>query len=373
MSIRRLIGQHLIIGLKGTTLLREEEDLIVRNNIGGVVLMGRNCESPEQVFDLIDRVQALRSRMQDRVPVFVSVDMEGGRVLRMRGDSFTPWPALAKIGEIGSASVAYQFAHQMAEELVALGFNLNFAPCLDVLANSQSTVIGDRALGSDPEVVAKLGSAIARGYLKSGLLPCGKHFPGHGHTPVDSHHDLPVDQRTKADLERGDLEPYRRSFRAKLPLVMSAHLMMPSLDPDWPVSLSSQVITGLLKAELRFRGLVVTDDLGMKALSARWSLEEIAVRALQAGNHLLLNCNELDFAERALAAIETAVGEKKLSLNSLTENVKQIHDLKASLAEAKRPARAAALSLIASEKNRRLAEAIASGHVPADLLTQPSG
>ena len=269
---RRFIGQQMMIGLQGPELLREEEEFIVRNNIAGVILFQRNCETPEQIAALTRKLQSLTQRMVDRAPLFIGIDMEGGRVQRLK-KPFTTWPAVARIGQINSASLAYRFSFAMATELRAVGINMDFAPCLDVLTNPQNQVIGDRSLGLDPEAVGKIGSAMIRGFIKSGVISCGKHFPGHGNTSIDSHEALPIENKSLKDLESCELIPFRRCFRAKLPMVMSSHIQFPQIDPVWPGTLSSDILTNVLREQVRFRGVTITDDLGMKALTLHHSTD----------------------------------------------------------------------------------------------------
>ncbi|RYZ64453.1 MAG: beta-N-acetylhexosaminidase, partial [Proteobacteria bacterium] len=326
--MRHAIGQQIIIGLQGLTLTSDEAKFIVDNNIGGVILFKRNVESPEQVRNLCAELQALRHKMPNKAPLFISIDMEGGRVHRLK-PPFTQWPALAHVGKIDSTSVAFRFAQAMGDELRAVGINLDYAPSIDIFNNPQNTVIGDRALSTKADVVAKLGSALVRGYLKADIIACAKHFPGHGHTLVDSHVGLPVEEKTLEELDAEELEPFKKVFRARLDLVMVAHIMFPKIDPDWPVSLSEIFIQKILREQMRYRQLVISDDLDMGALKNNWDKATIATRALQAGNNILLYCNEPDSPHIALDAVEKAVTDGTLSKDTVEENAKKVLALKA--------------------------------------------
>lgn len=244
--MRHEIGQQMIIGLAGTTLQKDEANFIVENNIGGVILFKRNTESPEQIHKLTSDLQALRHRMPTRAPLIISIDMEGGRVHRLQ-PPFTKWPALSHVGKLESTSVAFRFAQAMGDEMRAVGINLDFAPAIDILTNPQNTVIGDRALSANPETVAKLGSALVRGYIKSDIIACAKHFPGHGDTFVDSHVGLPVENKTLEELEARELEPFKKVFRSKLDMLLTAHIKFPKIDPDWPASLSEIFLKKILR------------------------------------------------------------------------------------------------------------------------------
>jgi beta-N-acetylhexosaminidase len=368
--VRHQIGQQLIIGLKGLRLEKEEADFIVKNNVGGIVLFSRNVDSPEQIRELCIEVQALRSRMHDKAPLFISIDMEGGRVHRLK-PPFTKWPALASVGKIDSTSVAFRFAQAMGDELKSVGINFDYAPCLDIFTNPQNTVIGDRALGTSPEVVSRLGSALIRGYVKSGVLACGKHFPGHGNTLIDSHVGLPVEDKTLEELEEVEFEPFKKAMRARLDFIMAAHIKFPKIDPTWPASLSEIFLKKILRDQLRFRGLVITDDLDMGALKNNYPKPVIAVRALQAGCNVLLYCNETDSPPTAIEAIERAIEDGKLSAEVVANNHKMILDLKKEKLTHNEPASVDEITTIVGHpEHMRLAKAIAAGSVPADLLTQ---
>lgn len=363
------IGQLLFIGIRGPTLFQDEAEFIVKNNIGGVILFARNIESPEQVHALCTHLQSLRHKSRDKLPLFIGVDQEGGRVARLKAP-FTQWPPVAYLGKLDSTSVAFKFAFNMGTELRAVGINLDFAPCVDVFTNPKNTVIGDRAVGGDPEQVAKITSALVRGYIKSGIIPCAKHFPGHGNTLADSHHEMPVENSDLERLRNVEMLPFKKVFRARLDMVMTSHIKFPAVDPEWPVTLSEKFIRDILRGELRFRNLVVTDDLGMKALASNFSTGEIAVRALKAGCDLLLYCNEFDHPAIALEALDKAVKDHVLTAKQIDESYNRVVTLKKDVLKTPDPQPfETAASLIGHADHQRLAVAIREGSVPADLLT----
>ena len=325
-----LIGQQFIIGLSGEELTREESHFIIENNIGGVVLFTRNLKSVEQIHKLVSDLQGLcrKQKMKDSLPLFISVDMEGGRVHRLKAP-FTFWPAVKNLGDINSSSIAFQFASQMGQELKVMGFNLNYAPCVDILTNPENEVIGDRALGSQTQIVTRLASALVRGYIKSGVLSCAKHFPGHGATSVDSHFNLPVDQKNLKELEeQGDLLPFKKVIQSRVDMIMTAHIHYPNIDPKLPVTLSPLFIKKLLGQALRFRGLVITDDLDMEALTKNFNKEDIPVLALQAGANILLYCHELQSPMAAMESIRKALGKGLIQPEVIRENFERIQSIK---------------------------------------------
>jgi beta-N-acetylhexosaminidase len=362
------IGQLLIIGIRDKVLTQDEAEFIITNNIGGVILMGRNVESPQQVHELCKSIQSLRHKTRDKLPLFIGVDNEGGRVMRLKAP-FTVWPALAKLGKIDSTSLAFKFGMGMATELKAVGINLDFAPCVDVLTNPKNTVIGDRSLSSDPEQVAKLASALVRGYIKGEVIPCAKHFPGHGNTMLDSHEVLPIEDSTIERLREVEMVPFKKVFRARLDMVMTSHIKFPKVDAEWPVSLSEKFIQGILRGELRFRNIVVSDDLDMKALANNFKVDEIPVRAIQAGTDILLYCNEFDHPQIAIEALNKAVKDHKISAKQIDESFNRVVTLKKDvLTKPDAEDFSKTAKFIGSAENQRLATAIASGDVPADLL-----
>ena len=359
--MEKLIGQQLIVGLSGESLTDGEARFIVENNIGGVILFERNLKSIEQIYQLIDEIQGLRHRMIKPFPLFISIDMEGGRVHRLKSP-FTFWPPLKNLGEIGSPSMAFQFAHKMGQELKAIGFNLNYAPCVDVLTNPENKVIGDRSLASEPGVVSKLATALVRGYIKSEVLCCVKHFPGHGATPVDSHHQLPVDQRSLKDIENdGDIAPYKKAFQSRVDLLMTAHIHYPNIDPRFPVTLSPFFIKKFLRQALGFRGLVITDDLNMKAVSENFDQNEIPILALKAGANILLYCNEFSASVRAVENLKKAVKDGLIGEDLIRKNLEMIQNLKmAKLKKLENPlSLEEAKKIIGNENHREFARAVA--------------
>jgi beta-N-acetylhexosaminidase len=366
--MREKIGPSLIVGIQGTSLASEEAAFLIRENIGGIILFKRNFESPRQLFDLSTELRSVAKRKGDKTPFFISVDQEGGRVARFRAP-FTEWPPMGTVGKLDSATVAFKVAQVLAQELSAVGINLNFAPSVDVFTNPQNTVIGDRSLSSDPEIVAKLGSALVRGMIKGGVIPVAKHFPGHGNTLIDSHEELPIENKTLEELDKCELEPFKKVFRARLSVVMSSHLLFPKIDPKWPVSLSEIFLKNILRDQLRYRGLIISDDLDMKALTKHHAKGDIAVRALQAGSNILCYCNEPDSPAIAIDAIEKAVRDKVLPLQLLQDNAARILALKTDSGFDTTPlVWSESEKLIGASAHRALSDAVRAGAVPASLL-----
>jgi beta-N-acetylhexosaminidase len=311
MKLNELVGQLTLIGISGHTLTTDEKKFIVENNISGVVLFSRNVAEPKQIYNLCHEIQELRHLMADKAPLFIGIDMEGGRVHRLKAP-FTQWPPLKTIGDLDAPTVAFQFALQMGLELMAVGINLDFAPCVDIFNNPENTVIGDRAVSSDYLMVEKMTSALVRGYLKSGIFSCAKHFPGHGYTVIDSHEELPIEPHDLQRLHDVELLPFKKAFRSKVDMVMTGHISFPKIDPKWPVTLSELFLKNMIKEEMKYRGLIITDDLDMKAMAKHYDKGEIPVRSLEAGADLLLYCNEPDSPPVAIAAVVKAIESGRL-------------------------------------------------------------
>jgi beta-N-acetylhexosaminidase len=366
--MRNKIGQLFFIGISGHRLTDAEKQFIVENNIGGIVLFARNVSTPQQVHALCSEIQGLRRQTADKAPFFIAIDMEGGRVARLK-DPFTVWPPLKHLGDIDSPTLSFHFAHSMGVELRSVGINLDFAPCVDTFTNPRNTVIGDRAISTDPEIVSKHCSALVRGYMKADVIPCAKHFPGHGNTLVDSHEDLPVENADLERLREVELKPFMRSFRSRVPMVMTGHLSFPSIDPKWPVTLSEIFLKKIAREEMRYRGLIITDDLDMKAMAKYYGAEEIPVRALEAGADLLLYCNEPESPPKALAAVEKAVRDGRVSTSQIDDIYKRVLELKKDMLASPEPwPLEKALSVIGNPEHQRISKAMRAGQVPEGLV-----
>lgn len=285
-GLRRLVGQLLVVGFEGRAASSRLLQRIATGQVGGVVLFARNIASPGQVARLNRQLRAAAPRGQ---PLLVGVDQEGGRVQRLR-EPMTRWPPMARLGQLDDVNLTEAVGEALGQDLAALGFNLDFAPVLDVVTSLDNTVIGDRSFGADPELVARHGMALAQGLLRGGVLPCGKHFPGHGGPVADSHHSLPLERRSLEQITEVDLLPFKAAVAAGLPLLMTAHVLYESIDHQSPGTLSWPICHDLLRQEVGFQGALISDDLEMKAISGGSSAGEAALRALMSGVDLLLMC-----------------------------------------------------------------------------------
>ena len=299
-ELRRQAGQLAIAGFAAHSIPAELKSLAREFDLGGIILFARNVESPEQVADVARQAQELAREL----PLWVSVDQEGGRVARLRSP-FTVWPAMHTLGRSGDVQLAARFARALAAELRAVGITLDFTPVLDIHTNPRNPVIGDRALADTADDVARLGTAIIETLQNEGIAACGKHFPGHGDTVADSHHELPLVEHPPDRLDAVELVPFKAAIAAGVAGVMTAHLLVPALDDERPATLSPAIVTGLLKEKLGFGGVVFTDDINMKAISARFSTAQATLRAVSAGCDVVLMCG--DSQQEQFAGLEAIV------------------------------------------------------------------
>ena len=323
MTIRDTVGQLVMVGFQGTELSRTFLDWLEEYRPGGVILFSRNLEDPEQVARLTNTLQ----EHTFNPPLLIAIDEEGGRVSRLpRG--FTTFPAASRVAACHASDVAYEMAGVTAQELRAVGINMNLAPVLDVNSNPANPIIGDRAYGTQPEQVCTYGMAVMQGLEDHGIIPCGKHFPGHGDTMTDSHHVLPVVEADRARLDAVELEPFRQAIRRGLPTVMTAHVRYPALDAEAPATLSPSILTDLLRSRLGFEGVTLTDDMEMRAILDHQPIGEASVRAVQAGADMVVICHQQEQQGEAIAAIEHALERGELSWERLTASVARIQALK---------------------------------------------
>jgi beta-N-acetylhexosaminidase len=273
---KKRAGQRLIVGFSGTSPSAEFLEFCRVARPAGFILFGRNIEEPSQVRELNRELATL---VPDENPALLSVDQEGGRVRRIKE---IDWPPMRTVGNLDHLPSTDALARAMAEEIRALGFNLDFAPVADVDSNPQNPVIGDRSFGRDPEMVARQVVAWTQAMQSEGVICCAKHYPGHGDTSVDSHLDLPVVDKDPDDIWHMEQVPFRAVVQAGVAMVMTAHVLFPALDEEVPATMSQPILQGWLRERLGFTGVICSDDMEMKAVRGRYQLEhqlDLASRA----------------------------------------------------------------------------------------------
>jgi beta-N-acetylhexosaminidase len=355
MTPHDAIGQLFILGFEGSRSSEPLKAFVRECNPGGLMLFSRNVGSPEEVAELTAALQAAAP-----TPLFIAIDQEGGRVARL-GPPFTQWPSPSVVGAVGSIKLTYALGEAIARELLAVGINMNMAPVLDVQTNPANPVIGDRSFGADPQMVAQLGTAFFWGHRDVGVLAVGKHFPGHGDTAVDSHLALPVVPHELARLLEVELAPFIEVIGEGIGALMTAHLLLPALDPERPATLSAPILTDLLRGRMRFSGLVMSDDLLMRGIADSTPPGEAAVRFLEAGGDLILICQDETAQREALAAVAEAVERGRLSEARVEESRDRIARAKAQyVRQASSVSSDALRQVVGCDAHRRLAEFLRS-------------
>lgn len=331
MSLEDKLGQMLMPGIAKTFVDEGAAQVISTYHVGGIWITSRNILNSNQAGELTAALAAVQAQTMPAVPLFISIDHEGGMVNRFPyGGGVTAFPSAMALGATGDPALAYLMALYQAQELRALGFNMNLAPVLDVNQDKLNPVIGIRSFGADPAQVAAFGEQYSLGLQAGGVIGVAKHFPGHGNVAVDSHFDLPVVPGDLAALEATDLLPFQRVLRVGLPGVMAGHLMLPALDPDLPASLSPAILDGYLRQRLGFGGVILTDDITMGALARYRGRGEAVVLAVLAGADLLPIDTTDPLAETAGArdALWTAVQTGRLTVERIDASVRRILQLK---------------------------------------------
>jgi beta-N-acetylhexosaminidase len=295
-TARSILAQSFVVGVPGPMASGRDLRLAGAEGLGGIILFARNVESPVQVWELNYHLRRAAAEA-DRLPLFIMVDQEGGSVARLH-EPFCDGPGLAEFADADALTLKAHGA-RLGRELAAAGFNWNLAPVLDVHA-VDGGIMALRSLGSDPERVAELGAAFIAGQQEAGCLACAKHFPGIGRTTADTHKVRPRVGLSRDQLEAMELRPFRRAASAGVAGIMICHAVFEALDPDRPASLSERVIQGVLREDIGFTGLTLSDDLEMGALAAELEPDEAAVQAYLAGCDIMLICHRPDLALSAL-------------------------------------------------------------------------
>lgn len=331
MSVDEQIGQLLMVGFSGKEPTPEILDLIQSGYVGGIILFTRNLDSPRQILQLTSALQEAARNAGHPYPLLIATDQENG-IVRRTGSATTFFPGNMALGAINSQTATEAVARATGQELRALGITMNLAPDVDISNNPANPVIGVRSFGSDPDLVARLGTNAVMGYQAAGVVATIKHFPGHGDTDTDSHLALPVVPFDIERLESVELKPFRRAIEAGAEslAVMTAHVAVPAItgSSTLPATLASEVINGLLRSRVGFDGVVITDCLEMRAISAGVGIAEGAVRALQAGADIVLISHRYDRQMAGLTAIREAVEQGVLSATVVQTAAERVLRLK---------------------------------------------
>lgn len=328
MTLEQKIGQMFICGFHSLVPDDQIKKLIQEHHLGGVIYFRRNIGDPEQVANLSASLQKL-SADQGNLPLWIAIDQEGGMVARIDHKRVSRIPGNMALGATGNPDYSYEVSRVSAEELLQLGINMNFAPCLDVNNNARNPVIGVRSFGEDPERVAEHGVAVIKAFQEKGLSAAAKHFPGHGDTNVDSHMGLATVEHDLDRLQQVELKPFIEAIRAGVDVIMTAHVIFPAIEPERiPATLSRPVLTGLLREDLAYDGIIVTDCLEMHAIAKFFGIGEGAVKAIEAGADVVLVSHTLNDQIEAIEAVKHAVRTGRISEKTIDAAVTRILALK---------------------------------------------
>ncbi|MGI9058294.1 MAG: glycoside hydrolase family 3 protein [Ktedonobacteraceae bacterium] len=325
MSLAQKLGQMVIVEFYGATVNTDLSQMIQGNQIGGVLIENKNgnAQSRTQLVSLNAAMQKAAA-----VPLFISTDFEGGVVNELRQITGERTSEQA-IGATGNPTMAYNAGRSAATDLTGLGLNVNFMPIVDVLTNPNNPGLPMRTFGSDPTLVTNMGRAYLKGLTDGGVIGCLKHFPGLGSANLDPHLALPTMNRSLATLNAVDLVPYRTMINEGIvPMVMVTHILNPQLDPNLPTSLSPNVVTGLLRKQLNFQGVIISDTLWMGGISNTYSLAQAAVLAVKAGTDLLLGPRGLADTQHMIYGLQQAVMSGQISQAQIDASVTRILTMK---------------------------------------------
>lgn len=352
MTLEEKVGQLMIVGFDGLVVNQHARSMINKYKVGGIILFDRNMDNPKQVTELINELQDLADQQKYKIPLFMCVDQESGIVVRMK-EKVTPAPSQQKLSHKGNENDVKLFAELTGTELALMGFNVDFAPVLD-LSDSDS-----RSYGSDPNRTAQLAKAAVNAYYQAGLFATLKHFPGIGRAKVDLHIDPDTISTDRDLLERTDLEPFKQIIQSvdnQQYFVMVSHLYYINYDPDYPASVSPAIMKDLLRKQLGYSGVVITDDMEMGALTKKYSFSEMGYLALAGGADILLVCHDIEHEAEVYNGVIKAVADGKLSVERIDESVRRVLKMKMSRLTFERKSPLAAAANVRSTRNMETLE-----------------
>lgn len=322
LTLEEKIGQMLIVSYSSSYVDEDLKNAIINNKPGGFILFSENITNFENTKKFIDEIKSFSD-----IPMFISIDQEGGKVQRLQNLedlNVSKIPDMLSLGKTNNETLAYEIGTLMAKELNVFGINMNFAPVIDIIENENS-FIGNRSFGSDVDTVVKMSNSLAKGLEENNVIAVYKHFPGHGSTIEDSHYKLPVINKTKIELKEKELVPFENAINNGAKVIMIGHIAIPEIDGNTPASLSKKIIKELLKNEMNYNGLVITDALNMKAITDNYSEKEIYEMAINAGVDLLLMPSS---SSSAIKLIKESISEGIINEEHINKSVKKILTLK---------------------------------------------
>lgn len=325
MSLEEKIGQLLIIGLEDKVVNDTTRIMIEEYKVGGFIYFARNIESNIQLLNLTKDLKSLNEN--NPAPLFVSIDEEGGRVSRLPKE-YKRLPESKTIGDLNDSELSYEYGQLLGLRLNTIGINLNFAPVLDINSNPNNPVIGNRSFGKTADVVSTNGIALLKGIESTGVIPTVKHFPGHGDTSIDSHINLPIVNKKLKELKDLELIPFKLAIEENVDMIMVAHILFPELDPLYPSTMSKKILTELLREDLGYDGVVISDDMTMGAIIENYTLDVAVLEFLKAGGDIALICHGQDNPIKVINFIKESINNGEITLEEIDEKVYRILSLK---------------------------------------------
>lgn len=325
MTLEQKIGQIILVGIAGTSIDKATKTMIDEQHVGGFIFYKNNFTDLNGSIRLVNDLKSANNG--NPIPLFLSVDQEGGKVSRLPKD-FAAIADSAKVGRTNDVSLAEQMGTLLARELQVMGLNVNFAPVLDINSNPNNPIIGNRSFGNNAELVTKMGLSEMKGLREGGTIAVVKHFPGHGDTTTDSHLDLPVVNKTTDQLEKLEWIPFKASIKEKADAVMIAHILFPLIDSDAPASFSKVIIGQQLRGMLGYDGVVITDDMTMGAIAKNYGIEEASVRSIEAGSDIILIAHGYNTQKKVYDKLLQSVKSGLIKGSRIDESVYRILSLK---------------------------------------------
>lgn len=325
MSLEEKIGQLFIIGFNGEEIDKDIEYMIKNYYVGGFILFQENIKNIDQTLNLINSLK--KANENNNIPLFISTDEEGGKVTRV-SNLFGSVPGSRKIGEIDNEEYSFKIGDIIGYRLKSIGFNLDFAPVLDINSNPKNPVIGDRSYGRTKDIVSKHGIQVMKGIKSNNVIPTIKHFPGHGDTFIDSHLDLPAVNKDLEELRKMELIPFKEAIDMGADMVMVGHMLFPKIDSENPATFSKEIITNLLRKDLNYDKVIVTDDMTMGAITKNYNIEKVAIKSLKAGADIILICHSYEDQIKVIESIKEAVKSGEILEKEIDEKVYRIVKLK---------------------------------------------
>lgn len=325
LTIEQRIGQMLIIALEEKEITEKTINIIQKYNIGGIILYRKNYANYEEMLKLINKLKEINKL--NEIPLFISIDQEGGRVNRMPFEILNLKSA-SKFAKTGNTQNVKESAKIIAEMLAKTGISMNYSPVLDIKNFNEKHAIGDRCYGENEQNVSKYGIEFMKELSKGGVLPVVKHFPGHGATKQDSHMTLPVVKKSKEKLENEDMVPFKNAIQNEAEAIMIGHILVKDIDKKYPASLSKKMIQEYLVEKLKFKGLIITDDLKMLAVRLRYSLKRAVTLAINSGNNMIMIGTKYKKIEKIIKNVSKKVKKGKIDINRINESVEKIVSVK---------------------------------------------